>query len=113
MHPILPAAIMSGLTIAILATFRSRNRLAMSGRGMVDVPRRTATQMALGYIFHHESVLGKQFFRKRRDFLSVLQRTGRVIGDDDVAVLLRRPQIDAADILREVPGPRPELRGRP
>src|ERR1700676_1725231 len=39
-------------------------------------PRRTATQMALGYIFHHESVLGKQFFRGLGDFLSVLQRTG-------------------------------------
>jgi hypothetical protein len=31
MHPILPAAIMSGLTLAILATFRSRNLFAMSG----------------------------------------------------------------------------------
>jgi hypothetical protein len=35
MHPILPAAIMSGLTIAILATFRSRNRFAMSGWRML------------------------------------------------------------------------------
>ena len=31
MHPILPAAIISGLTIAILATLRSRNLFAMSG----------------------------------------------------------------------------------
>jgi hypothetical protein len=38
MHPILPAAIMSGLTIAILATFRSRNRFAMSGWRMLYVP---------------------------------------------------------------------------
>src|SRR5580692_1021914 len=35
MHPILPAAIMSGLTDAILATFRSRNLLAMSGWRML------------------------------------------------------------------------------
>ena len=35
MHPILPAAIMSGLTIAILATFRSRNLPAMSGWRML------------------------------------------------------------------------------
>src|SRR6185437_15645246 len=35
MHPILPAAIMSGPTIAILATFRSRNRFAMSGWRML------------------------------------------------------------------------------
>jgi len=35
MHPILPAAIMSGLTIAMLATFRSRNRFAMSGWRML------------------------------------------------------------------------------
>ena len=38
MHPILPAAIMSGLTIAILATFRSRNLFAMSGWRMLYVP---------------------------------------------------------------------------
>src|ERR1700761_8370001 len=31
MHPMLPAAIMSGLTLAILASFRSRNLVAMSG----------------------------------------------------------------------------------
>jgi hypothetical protein len=31
MHPMLPAAIMSGLTLAMLATFRSRNLVAMSG----------------------------------------------------------------------------------
>jgi hypothetical protein len=31
MHPILPAAITSGLTIAMLATLRSRNLFAMSG----------------------------------------------------------------------------------
>jgi hypothetical protein len=35
MHPILPAAIMSGLTVAILATLRSRNLLAMSGWRML------------------------------------------------------------------------------
>jgi hypothetical protein len=35
MHPILPAAIMSGLTIAMLATFRSRNLFAMSGWRML------------------------------------------------------------------------------
>jgi hypothetical protein len=38
MHPILPAAIISGLTVAILATFRSRNLLAMSGWRMLYVP---------------------------------------------------------------------------
>ena len=38
MHPILPAAIMSGLTFAILATFRSRNLFAMSGWRMLYVP---------------------------------------------------------------------------
>src|SRR5262249_41482872 len=38
MHPILPAAIISGLTIAILAIFRSRNLLAMSGWRMLYVP---------------------------------------------------------------------------
>ena len=38
MHPILPAAIMSGPTIAMLATFRSRNLLAMSGWRMLYVP---------------------------------------------------------------------------
>src|SRR6266550_4866232 len=38
MHPILPAAIMSGLTVAILATLRSRNRAAMSGWRMLYVP---------------------------------------------------------------------------
>jgi len=31
MHPMLPAAIMSGLTLAMLAIFRSRNLVAMSG----------------------------------------------------------------------------------
>src|SRR5262249_44461926 len=31
MHPILPAAIMSGLTLAMLAILRSRNLVAMSG----------------------------------------------------------------------------------
>jgi hypothetical protein len=31
MHPMLPAAIMSGLTLAMLATFRSRNFVARSG----------------------------------------------------------------------------------
>jgi hypothetical protein len=35
MHPILPAAIMSGSTIAMLATFRSRNLFAMSGWRML------------------------------------------------------------------------------
>ena len=35
MHPMLPAAIMSGLTIAMLATFRSRNLFAMSGWRML------------------------------------------------------------------------------
>ena len=39
----------------------------------VVCPRRTATQMTLRYIFHHESILGKQIFRKLRDFLSVLK----------------------------------------
>jgi hypothetical protein len=38
MHPILPAAIMSGLTVAILAIFRSRNLPAMSGWRMLYVP---------------------------------------------------------------------------
>src|SRR5262249_334138 len=31
MHPMLPGAIMSGLTLAMLASFRSRNLVAMSG----------------------------------------------------------------------------------
>src|ERR1700722_12574025 len=35
MHPMLPAAIMSGLTVAMLATFRSRNLLAISGWRML------------------------------------------------------------------------------
>jgi hypothetical protein len=35
MHPILPAAIMSGLTVAMLASFRSRNLVAMSGWRML------------------------------------------------------------------------------
>jgi hypothetical protein len=35
MHPILPAAIMSGRTVAMLATFRSRNLFAMSGWRML------------------------------------------------------------------------------
>ena len=35
MHPILPAAITSGLTIAMLATLRSRNLFAMSGWRML------------------------------------------------------------------------------
>jgi hypothetical protein len=35
MHPMLPAAIMSGLTFAILATFRSRNLRAISGWRML------------------------------------------------------------------------------
>src|SRR5271154_559565 len=38
MHPILPAAIMSGLTIAMLATLRSRSLFAMSGWRMLYVP---------------------------------------------------------------------------
>src|SRR6266852_8049944 len=58
-------------------------------------PRRTATQMSLWYIFHHESALGKQFFRGLCDFLSMLQRTGRVISDDKAAILLLlTPQMD-------------------
>ena len=73
--------------------------------------------MALGYIFHHESVLGKQFFRSLRDFLSVLQRTSRMIGDDEIAklllkLLMRRLQFDAADIFRNVLGEPRNLRGR-
>ena len=35
MHPMLPAAIMSGLTVAMFATFRSRNLFAMSGWRML------------------------------------------------------------------------------
>ena len=68
--------------------------------------------MALGYIFHHESVLGKQFFRKPRDFLSVLQRTGRVIGDHEFAGLLRRQQGDVGDILGDILCQRRYLRRR-
>jgi hypothetical protein len=67
-------------------------------------PRRTATQMALRHIFHHESVLGKQFFRSLRYFLSVLQRTCRMICDDDAARLLRRLQRHALDVLRYILG---------
>src|SRR5713226_699673 len=69
--------------------------------------------MALGYIFHHESALGKQFFRGLRDFLAMLKRTSRVIGDDDIAMwLLLTPQIDAAEILRDVLCQRRNLRRR-
>src|SRR4029077_11442349 len=45
MHPILPAAIMSGLTVAILAIFRSRNLLAMSGWRMLEVPAEPQHQL--------------------------------------------------------------------
>src|SRR5258708_12201993 len=54
-------------------------------------PRRTATQMALGYIFHHESALGKQFFRKLCDFLSVLQPTSPPIANNHITPLLHLP----------------------
>ena len=70
----------------------------------VVCPRRTATQMTLRYIFHHESILGKQIFRKLRDFLAVLKRTGGVIGNDEIAAAPRRRQIEARDILGDVLG---------
>src|ERR1700677_2269622 len=74
-------------------------------------PRRTAAQVALGYIFHHESVLGKQFFRQLRDFLPVLKRTSRVISDDDVVAALCRREIEPANILGNILGERRNLGG--
>ena len=67
--------------------------------------------MALRHIFHHESVFGKQFFRSLRDFLSVLQRTRRVIRDHDVARLLRWLQRNADDIFTDVHSQRRYFRG--
>ena len=69
--------------IGELSIAQSRRNIRLED---VVCPRRTATQMTLRYIFHHESALGKQFFRGLCDFLPVLQRAGRMIGDDDVAV---------------------------
>src|SRR6476661_4816029 len=51
---------------------------------------RTTTQMCFRYIFHHESNLGKQFFRSARDFLAVLQRARRVISNDEANRVGRR-----------------------
>src|SRR6266700_4404954 len=67
--------------------------------------------MALWYIFHYESALGKQIFRGTRDFLSMLQRTGRVIGDDDVAERLAQAQFEALEILGDILRQRRDLRG--
>src|SRR5438552_18612877 len=67
--------------------------------------------MALGYIFHHESALGKQFFQGVRDFLYMLERTSRMICDDDIVMLpLLTLEIDAAEILGDILGQRRNLR---
>ena len=115
MHPILPAAIMSGFDCRNIGDLSIAQSARNVGLENVVGPRRTATQMALGYIFHHESVLGKQFFRKLRDFLSVLQRTGRVIGNQRSSppTCCRWLQIDAGEIFGDVLCQRRYLRGGP
>src|SRR5260370_16871222 len=40
---------------------------------------RTTAQMSFRYIFHYESKLAKQFFRRARDFLTVLERPAPII----------------------------------
>ena len=46
---------------------------------------RTTAQMSFRYIFHDEPHLAKQFFRSGYNFLTVLKRAGRVVGDDEPA----------------------------
>ena len=62
MHPILPAAIMSGLTIAMLATFRSRNLLAMSGWRMLYVPAEPQHKWLSGTSFTTNPLLESNSF---------------------------------------------------
>src|SRR6266436_2977359 len=62
MHPILPAAIMSGLTFAILATFRSRNLFAMSGWRMLYVPAEPQHKWLSGTSFTTNPLLESNSF---------------------------------------------------
>src|SRR4029077_2483366 len=70
----------------------------------VERAGRTAAQMSFWYIFHDESHLAKQFFRRAYNFLTVLKRAGRMVGDHKARRGALGCEVDAAQILADVPG---------
>ena len=89
MQPILPAAITSGRNLSIVPTLRSRNLLAMSGCRILYVPAEPQHRWPSGTSFTTKPSLSEQLLRLPRDALAVLQRAGRVIGDDKPGRRLR------------------------
>src|SRR5215831_8266713 len=60
--------------------------------------------MSFRYIFHHETDLAKQFFRRARNFLSVLERAGRMVGNYKPSGTTLGRQIEPAEILADISG---------
>ena len=63
---------------------------------------RAAAQMTVGHILHDEAEFAEQLLWLPRDALTVLQRTGRVIGDDKAGRFARRFKRQRSEIFSDV-----------
>src|SRR6516164_6599764 len=67
--------------------------------------------MTLGYIFHYETHLGKQFFWFSPNFLTMLKRAGRMICRHNALMLATRRERKQSKILADVLGEERHPRG--
>ena len=102
-QPMLPAAITSGLTRAMLATLRSRKALAIVGLQDVVSAGRAAAEMRFGDRADVEAGPLKERPRRVNDLLGVLERAGGVIGDGNAARSLEL-EVERARDFRDVLG---------